>query len=233
MAQFVVSQVYCLQATFDETIGSHFPFQQGMIDHTPAVPGTPHLLWGDGQAKLVVTLLEVQHFRESVVSVFSFSDGVEEPVRVVCLFDFGDFYPLDSPQAQAGARADNSLFQRPDLLIAEVTTWSDQRHTVGRSGAHMAFEKLAELVCSWSPLQTRIVHYAGFEDMWGSGGPVQYRQRFESGIHLHPQEGPVAEWELTAAIQEYMYEHGYLNPRSVWVGRQGGTLVVFPPVERR
>jgi hypothetical protein len=204
-----------------------------MIEHTPAVPGAAHVLWRDGDAELRVTLLEVQHFRQSAANVFTFAAGAEEPARVVCLFDFGSFYPPDSPQARAGGRPDNPHFQRPDLLVAEATTWADQRQTVGRPGAHLAFERLAEYLSAWSPLQTRVVHYAGFEDMCGAGGPAEYREKVERGLHLHPREGPVAEWEMNAAMQEHLHAMGYPRPRSVCLGRPSEALVVFPRVEKR
>ncbi len=224
-------KVHCFEETFEETVNTHFRFQQKMIDHSPATPGKDEVLWTDGQAEFRVTLLEVKHFRRSAVSLFSFSDGTEEPVRVVCLFDFDDFFPPNSPQAQAGGHANNPLFHKPDLLIAEATAWTNQKHTIGKDGTHLSFEQLADYISLWSPLQTRVVHYAGFEDMVGSDGPQEYRRKVEQGLHLHPSEGPVSPWEMTAAMQEFLHKKGWPRPRSVTLGHQGETLVVYPRVE--
>ena len=137
-------RLYCLTQTFDETVGAVFPYLRAMIDHTPAEAGVPFPLWKDEAAELSVTLLEVSHFRRSAVAVFTFAAAGAPPARVVCLFDFGGFHPPDSPQAAVGGRPDNPLFLRPDLLIAEATNWADEARSVGRTGTHLAFEKLAD-----------------------------------------------------------------------------------------
>jgi glyoxylase-like metal-dependent hydrolase (beta-lactamase superfamily II) len=56
-------KMHCLPATFDETVGTHFPFLKGMIEHTPAVPGAAHVLWRDGDAELRVTLLNSSNYQ--------------------------------------------------------------------------------------------------------------------------------------------------------------------------
>ncbi len=224
-------RVYCLPQTFDETVGAVFPYLRAMIDHTPAEPGVPFPVWRDETAELTVTLLEVSHFRRSAVTVFTFAAAGARPARVVCLFDFGGFYPADSPEAAAGGRPDNPLFLRPDLLIAEATNWAEEARTVGRAGTHLAFETLAEYLAEWAPLQTRVVHYAGSGDLQGGAGPEAFRRLVQDGLHLHPSEGPVAEWEFTAAVQECLHQRGFARPLSVCAGRQGETLVVFPRVD--
>jgi hypothetical protein len=94
----------------------------------------------------------------------------------------------------------------------------------------LAFEKLADYLAAWAPLQTRVVHYAGYGDLQGGGGPSAFQRRVQDGLHLHPGEGPVAEWGFTAAVQEFLHRRGYAQPLSVCAGRQGETLVVFPRV---
>jgi hypothetical protein len=224
-------RVYCLPQTFDESIGAFFPYLRTMLDHTPATAGARFVLWKDESAELSVTLVEVSHFRQSAVAVFTFAVAGASPARVVCLFDFGAFHPAGSPQAAAGSRSDNPLFVRPDLLIAEATNWTDEARTVGRPGTHLAFEKLAEYIAEWAPLQTRVVHYSGYGDLQGGDGPAAFQRRVNDGLHLHPSEGPVAQWEFTAAMQEYLHQRGFARPLSVCAGRQGETLVVFPRVE--
>jgi hypothetical protein len=224
-------RLYCLPQTFDETVGAVFPYLRAMLDYTPATAGVPFPLWKDETAELNVTLLEVSHFRQSAVAVFTFAVPGVSPARVVCLFDFGAFYPPDSPPAVAGGRPDNPLFLRPDLLIAEATNWTEEARTVGSTGTHLAFEGLAAYLPEWAPLQTRVVHYAGYGDLQGGGGPAAFQRRVNDGLHLHPREGPVAPWEFTAAVQEYLHQRGFARPFSVCAGRQGETLVVFPRVE--
>jgi hypothetical protein len=223
-------KVFCFPSTFQDTIEKHFPFQLRMIEHTAAEPGKAHVLLEEGPARLEVTLVEVFHFRQSAASLFSFHDGQGELARVVCLFDFGDFHPPGSPQARAGGSPDHPLFQRPDLLIAESTVWSDMRTTVGKAGTHVPFTRLAGYLVRWRPVQTRIVHYAGYEDMWGDGGPDRYRERVEAGLRIHPRQGPAALWELTHAMQAHLGQLGYADPHSVIAGYGGETLVVYPRV---
>src|SRR5262249_53662142 len=123
-------RVHGLPDTFERTIGAHFAYMTPQIDHSPAEPGRPFVLWQDGPARLEVTPLEVQHFQQSTVNAFSFRNGQGGEAQVVCLFDFGDFHAPDSPQAQRGGRPDHPLLQEPDLLVAESTTWADPRHTM-------------------------------------------------------------------------------------------------------
>jgi hypothetical protein len=224
-------KICCLPSTFQETVQMVFPFQTKTIAHTPAEAGRAFPLWQEGSAKLEATLVEVAHFRQSTVSVFTFDDGQSSPpVRVVCLFDFGDFYPPNSPQARAGGHADNPLFHQPDLLIAESTHWTDPRQTIGKASAHVAFEQLAGYLLRWRAVQTRIVHYAGFEDMYGEGGPEAYQERLQAGLRIHPRQGPTSNWELSHAMQTHLAHLGYTHPHSVVASYPGETLVVYPRV---
>ncbi|MGE3805919.1 MAG: MBL fold metallo-hydrolase [Gemmataceae bacterium] len=220
-------RVCCLPTTWSDVVDGHFPFQAKYLAHTAAAPGQPATLWQDDEARLQVTFLEVAHYRQSAASIFTFEKG-NEAARVVCLFDFVDFHPAESGQAQAGGRADHPLFQQPDLLIAEATLWGDPRVTVNRPVGHIHFEKLAQYIARWQPRATRIVHYAGFEDMWSTGGPEQYRRLVAEGVRLHPRQGPVARWELTVALQRHMRELGYARPATMAAGEHLETMLVFP-----
>ncbi len=221
-------RVLCHPDTYAETLGSYFPFRRLSVTHSPIQPGTTHEVWTDGTASLVLEQIEVVHFRHSVANLFTFDAGMGEgSLRVACLFDFGHFHPSDSPQARAGGTPDNPFFQGADLLIAESTTWNDQRKTMGRAGKHVAFEHLAEYLRTWVPQRARIVHYAGFEDAAGTGFE-DYRRQVDEGLRIHPRIGPAADWELEAAIHAYLAEIGHPSPRSVSVARPLETLVVYP-----
>src|SRR5581483_3576849 len=68
-------RVLALPDTFDATVGAHFSYMVPQIDHSRAEPGVPFVLWQDGSARLEVTVLEVVHFLQSAVHVFTFHDG--------------------------------------------------------------------------------------------------------------------------------------------------------------
>jgi hypothetical protein len=222
-------RVCCLPGTWSQIVDGHFPFQAKYLTHQVTTPGQPATLWEDGSARLQITQLEVVHHKQSACSVFAFAAG-NDSARVVCLFDFADFHPAGSPQALAGGHPDHPLLQQPDLLIAESTFWADPLVTVKKPGPHVNFEKLAGYISKWRPAATRIVHYAGFEDMWTVGGPDAYARLQAEGVRLHPSQGPVARWELTVALQRHMKEQGYARPASIAAGEHGETVVVFPRV---
>ena len=67
--------------------------------------------------------------------------------------------------------------------------------------------------------------------MW-SVGPAEYMSSIERGLHLHPREGPVGEWELTHAMQTHLMQMGYSRPETVSTARHGETLVAYPRVAR-
>ncbi len=224
-------RIHALPTTYAETVGAHFDYITQQVDHTPAQVGIPFTLWQDGDAHLQVTFLEVLHFQQSVCSIFSFRDGQGGEARAVCLFDFGDFHPAESPQYQAGNRPDHPLLQKPDLLVAESTNWADPRPHTGRWNGHVWFEKLAGYLGLWQPVSTRIVHYAGDSDAHGTERTAIYRELLAQGQRIHPQHGPASSWELTAAVQRHLAGLGYPAPRSVAAGMAGETLVVYPPPE--
>jgi hypothetical protein len=117
------------------------------------------------------------------------------------------------------------------LLIAEATGWADPRIHTGRWNGHIWFEKLAEYLCLWQPLEARIVHYAGDSDVAGLDRLTAYRELMAQGRRIHPSQGPASPWELTAAMRQHLAERGYPAPRSVSAGRSGETFVVCPRVE--
>ncbi len=225
-------RVHCLPQTYTDTLKTHFDYLDQHVDHSPGQPGVPFTLWQDGAASLEVTFLEVLHFRQSAASVFHFRDGCGGEARVVCLFDFGDFHPPGSPQYEAGGRPDHPLLQRPDLLVAESTNWADPRTTRGKWNGHVCFEKLAEYLCQWRPVQTRVVHYAGDDDAYGPARQAVYRGMMAEGRRIHPRFGPTSPWELTAAMQQHLHGLGHPDPRSVVAGRAGETMLLWPPPER-
>lgn len=222
-------RICCLPATWSDVVEERFPFQKKYLDHTAAAPGQAVSLWRDGDADLSVTMFEVAHYRQSACSVFSFRDGADS-ARVMCLFDIADFHPPGSPQAAAGAHADQPLFHKPDLFIGESTFWSDPKPVTGKPAGHINFEKLAGYLCQWQPAVTRIVHFAGFEHMWNVGGPQAYAKLREEGVRLHPNQGPPARWELTIALQQHMKKLGFAEPRSIQAGEYNETLLVYPRI---
>jgi hypothetical protein len=224
-------RIVALPSTFAITVSHHFDYVLPQVDHHPATVGVPFPLWKDGDASLEVTFLEVKHFQQSACSIFRFRDGNGGEARVVCLFDFNDFHPPDSPQFQAGNRPDHPLLQKPDLLIAESTNWADPMLIQGRSNGHVWFGKLAEYLNLWQPITTRIVHYAGDGDAHGPERSAFYRELLSQGRRIHPRHGPASAWELTVAMQRHLAEMGYPTPRSVVAGQGGETLVVHPPPE--
>jgi hypothetical protein len=138
---------------------------------------------------------------------------------------------LDSPEAAYGSSADNPVFHQASLLIVGVNSWNDPRLTAGQPTGHMWWDRVAEHLLDWMPRRARLVHYGAFEDMLGEGRPEAYRALLADGARIHPSQGPVSDWELTAAAQHHLHRLGYPAPHSVAVAFQGETLVVFPPAE--
>lgn len=219
--------VLSTSSVYKESVQTFFPFQEHHLQPTSIHAGDTFTLWEEGDASLKVRLLEVAHFRSSTISVLTFSDGADE-CRVVCLFDFGDFHPPGKRQSPGVASPEDPCFQTADLMIAEATTWQDPVKTVGKPSAHVSFEKLAEYLCKWQPVQTRIVHYAGYEDIWSESDPSLYWQKVNEAQRIHPREGPTSNWELTFAMQQYLHQQEFPNPGSVCASEQGETIVAFP-----
>jgi hypothetical protein len=215
-------------SVYEETVRTFFPFQEHHLQPTAVNAGDDFTLWEDGEASLRVALLEVVHFRQSTVSLLTFNDGSSKKCEVVCLFDFGDFHPPGKRSSPGIAGPDDPRFHGADLLIAEATFWQDPARTVGKPSAHISFEKLAEYLCRWQPVQTRVVHYAGYDDLWSADDLGLYWDKVKNGRRIHPREGPTSSWELTFAMQQYLGERGFRNPRSVSAAEQAETIVAFP-----
>ncbi len=219
--------VHCVPNTYHEVVSSRMPWLGPALSLVPAVPGRPHILWQavGGRPVLDVTFLEVQHFRQSAVPVFRYTDVDGKVSRVVCLFDFGNFHPLGSAAALAGGRPDNPLLFQPDLLVAAANTWAD--HPTG----HASFTRLAELLCEWIPTTCLLVHYSGAEDV--SSGPDAYRSALREYRRVHPSSGPGADWEVDAEVRRHLADRGYPDPQSVGLAVPGGAVVVAPACQPR
>lgn len=220
--------ILATSSVYEETVKTFFPFQEHHLQPTSINAGEAFTLWEDGDARLQVTLLEVVHFRRSTISLLTFSDGSSKECEVVCLFDFGDFHPPDKARPPGIASPDDARFHGADLMVAEATSWQDPVRTVGKPSAHVSFEKLAEYLCRWQPVRTRIVHYAGYDDLWSGDDLGLYWEKVKNGQRIHPREGPTSSWELTLAMQQYLQERGFRNPGSVRAADQAETIVAFP-----
>ena len=192
--------LYCLPQTFDETVGAVFPYLRTMLDHTPATAGVPFPLWKDEAAELNVTLLEVSHFRRSAVPVFTFAvrgraaGAGRVPVRLRRVL------PARQP-ASGGGRAARQPALPPPRPADRRGDELDRGGADGRPHGHPSgLREAGGLPRRVGPLQTRVVHYSGYGDLQGGDGPAAFQRRVNDGLHLHPSEGPVAQWEFTAAV---------------------------------
>ena len=114
-----VLKVYSNTETYEQSIGTFFPYLKSSVVHQVAVPGVVQNLWAEGSARFSVIPIEVKHFKKSLGYVFSFFDGDYTTLKVAVLFDIEDFYSSGYLQNKADSNAINPIFNNIDLLVAD------------------------------------------------------------------------------------------------------------------
>mgnify|MGYP000978104338 CR=1 FL=1 len=219
-------KVYSNVETYEQSVGTFFPYLKNSTIHQAAVPGLSQNLWADGSARFNVVPIEVKHFKRSLAYVFSFFDGEYTTIKIAALLDIEDFNFSGYLQSKADSNAINPIFDELDLLIADASNWRDPSISSGNSNGHIWFEKLASHICEWAPEKVRLVHYNGYEDM--KSNEKLYSALIFDEKRIHPSQGPVSNWELTASAQEYLYDLGFINTSEVKAAYSGETISMYP-----
>ncbi len=139
--------VYCTQPCWDMGPNRLFPWLVGgAIRHVPLTPGTAVEL-----GAIRVTPMNVEHGRTApgaVGLVIETTPALSDPRKIVLTCDL-----LSVPEP------DHPAWHGADVCFIESNTWNPNPDT-----GHQRIQDALELLRSWRPKRTYLIHYSGFED---------------------------------------------------------------------
>jgi hypothetical protein len=189
---------------------------QDKMTHIDITDAASELMALELHPALLVTPIPVEHHYDSVNYLFTFwpsgQQGDGDPIRIALCWDllaYPDGRPSDVWQ---GVTLDPrrepliDLMYGVDLLVIEMNSWRSAPipHTsfvgglVPVTSAPVGYG-VRDLITTWQPRLTRIVHYSGWsdrhqaDDTWLSGA--------DAANNIDPARGPVLDRDLRVALQ--------------------------------